>query len=161
MGNYVLAEDFKEIAQALKEKYPINLEEVDTERIVFLRELDSDKSKSYAFTKKIEPLYKVINSSYDYMIVFFDKLIVDFTPGQLHTLVLHELLHIGGVEIDAKGNEKVKLIDHDVKDFFSIVTAFGADWAVNPECKDPLMESIDIKDRINPQDGQPRFVDEE
>lgn len=161
MSDWVLAEDLKEIAIELKDKYPTTLENVEVDKIVFLRELSSDKSRAYAYTKRIEPIYKVINSAYDYLIVFFDKLIVDFTPAQLNVLVLHELMHIGGTEIDNKGNEKTKMIKHNVEDFFEIITAFGADWATNDSCRDPLAEIIEIKPAPKPTDGLPGFVDEE
>lgn len=149
--SYVQADDLKEIAVRWKNKFPINMENVDIDRIDFIRCIGSKQKKHYAITKKLDDLTKYLNGNFDYVIIFYDHLIEEMGPGNLSVLVGHELLHIGGFD----GN-KFSLIDHDVKDHRTILVTFGVDWAVDETLEDPT-----LKDDVTLAEPVTTFLEED
>jgi len=63
----------------------------------------------------------------DYLLEFSNDLWEKLKEETKEILVLHELKHIL-VTTDAKGETKFKIADHDVKDFYSIISKHGISW---------------------------------
>lgn len=133
---YVAAPEYERVARELKKHYPQHLDTINMDRIVFLKEINTSPKRMNALTKKVDPLYKVINSEYDYLIVVFEKTLEDYVPAQKNILIFHELMHC-----EEFGE---KLIDHDVKDFFTLVAGFGVNWRENHEVVDPLTTKVEL-----------------
>lgn len=67
-------------------------------------------------------------SDFDYIIEFSEDL-YDVLDERMKKLVLfHELLHICPVNNEKTGNYDFRLIDHDLKDFYQIVSKHGINW---------------------------------
>lgn len=138
MALYVQSDEIKTIARQLKAKYPHTLGDVNLDRIVFLKELESPSKTKLAVTKKVDNALKTVYHASDYIMIFFQKRLEDLLPAQIHVLVLHELMHC-----EADGD---KMRKHDVEEFYEIGAAYGIDWPYNPLCKDPLgEETIELK----------------
>ncbi len=69
---------------------------------------------------------------YQVIITFYEPNIDDFTPNQKAVLMWHELKHI---ELTQKG---IKIKNHDVRDFRSIIDRLGLDWSSEIEIEDIL-----------------------
>ena len=138
MPKYTPAPEIEKICQKLVRKFPNKLGNVFTDRIHFWWDESPREKKKYAYVRKIDPLSKHLDPDHDFHFVVSRVMIKDFTKAQLHVLCEHEALHIGPIEEDADGNDKVSLIDHDSKEFISIIAAYGYDWTMNKDCVDPL-----------------------
>ena len=141
----VPALEYKEIAMQLVDRYPQTLENVNTDRILFWSDVSPRKKKAYAYMKRVDDHDKMVNPNYDFHFVVNDVNVKEFTPAQVHVLVLHELMHVGPTKVDDAGNETIKSIDHDVKEFYAVIASFGIDWTHNEMCRDPLAETIQLK----------------
>lgn len=64
---------------------------------------------------------------FDYLLEFSDKLWQGLSKEVKKILILHELKHIL-VITDKSGNTKFKISNHDVQDFYSIISKFGINW---------------------------------
>jgi hypothetical protein len=145
----VPAPDVKDMVIALKEKYRYNLSDVNVDRVLFWRDLAKKKPpKKYpggaviAYVQKVNDMDRLVNPNHDFHFVvnasFFDKM----SPAQQHITALHESLHIGPIETDDTGIDKVSLNDHDVKEFYVIQATFGMNWKWDDVVRDPLEEEI-------------------
>lgn len=153
MATYVPSDDLRVIARNLQRKFKHNVGELNLDKIVFLKELDSPSKTKLAVTKKIDAATKVVYGQHDYIMIFFQKRWEQLTTAQKNILVLHELLHC------TWDGEKVR--HHDVEDFYEIAHAFGVDWAYNPEVRDPLAAGeIVLVSKPEPDDSEDENSDE-
>ena len=65
---------------------------------------------------------------FDFTITVFQPNVEGLDDGQVRTLLLHELMHLG-ISYGEDG-ESYSIVHHDVQDFRAIVEEFGFDWAV-------------------------------
>ncbi len=89
-------------------------------------ESDLDKRKGsgpvYAECHKVRPLYQAY-IPYDFLIVFYTPNSDLMTDEQRDILMYHELLHIG---MDSTGT--LRLVPHDIEDFWAIIDHHGMQW---------------------------------
>ena len=142
MARYTEAPDLKKLSKQIVEKYPSQYPYVATDRIIFVWDEKPKEQKKYAYVRKIDDLSKSRDPDHDFYLVVARYMVKDFSESQLKALLCHELNHIGERDLDKDGNEKVKLINHDFEEFYSIVGAFGQDWPYNPNCPDPLKTTV-------------------
>lgn len=118
-------DDYRDLLRAVKKKYPTTIGHVLTKRI-FLVGFQNKTSGHIAKIRTNKMPWALHMPEYDYALEFwstrFDGLEVEH---QWYT-VLHELIHIPQGGHDA-GNrfEYRKLVDHDVQDFRSLLSAYG------------------------------------
>lgn len=138
---YVEAPDWKLRCEKIKKAYPHNFESLNLDRIIFLKELETEPKK-FAVTKKIDPVYKVRHPEADYIMIFFESVITkaDFKEAHRNVLCMHELMHV-----DPEGE---KLIRHDVEEHFMLGITVGIDWDHNPNLEDPLVTKLEIKKSV-------------
>lgn len=85
-------------------------------------EAKKDNGKSvFADCRKVNKTYSAY-LPFDFVITFYDPNVSHMNNNQIKILMLHELKHIG---IGEKG---LKIEDHDVEDFISILTRYGIRW---------------------------------
>ena len=145
--NYEQAEDIKQIAEKLINKFPNNFSMFDADQILFL--LETTKSpKKYADVKKVTPPYTYI-TNVKFIITVYEKNILEFSDAQLHALILHELMHID--------ENFDKIVKHDLEDFRVIVDLFGSNWDTNPDIKDILEETEDVQ-TLDTQDDEIELI---
>jgi len=155
MPDFIPASDLKELAQKLVERYPLYLEDVDIEKIAFFRDITTTKGRKLAYVEKTRPLDKQLNPNFDFKLVVIDALTNYMNPAQFNILMLHELRHIGPTTFDNNGNEKTKLITHDVQEHSEIIEVFGLHWKTDETVRDPLeKEPVEIKKPITNQDDE-------
>jgi hypothetical protein len=65
---------------------------------------------------------------FDYLIKMSGELWDQLDEQRQYILMLHELKHVLVTQNDETGDWVYKLRDHDVKDFQSILSKYGADW---------------------------------
>ena len=65
---------------------------------------------------------------YDFAVCVFEPNVAHYGEAQLRTLLLHELMH-AGVEHTEDGEERYRIVPHDVEDFSAILDRFGRDWS--------------------------------
>ena len=90
--------------------------------VSFKKKTKGKTKKVLGECKKTQDLYRLF-CPYDFLIVIYDQNCVGLTDDQMHTLIWHELLHIG---IDEKGKPYVK--PHDVEEFDEIINECGLRW---------------------------------
>lgn len=71
---------------------------------------------------------------YDIIVTVYEPNACEFTENQMKVLLWHELKHI---EIGLKG---IKVKDHNVKDFRSIIDRLGLDWSQPGEEIEDILE---------------------
>lgn len=69
---------------------------------------------------------------FDFAITVFEPNVVGLTDGQIRTLLLHVLMHVG-VDQDKDGNEVYRVVPHDVEDFRAVLERFGIDWSARAQ----------------------------
>ena len=78
----------------------------------------------------------------DYLIEFSRNIWESIDDVTRKIVMYHELLHIL-IKTGAKGNTIFSILDHDVKDFRSILTHFGVDWFT--EVKDIVTSTNELE----------------
>lgn len=98
-------------------------------RIAYLSSDARKRSKGRAVLGQCEKIPEKYQWAlpYDFTITVFEPNVLLLDEGQLRTLLLHELLHVG-VEWDDDGGERYRIVGHDFEDFREVVGRFGADW---------------------------------
>jgi len=133
----VMATELRDKAEKLIDRYPENLGHLDSSRIGFFWDTDSDPKGTLAKCHKVSDLMKAtVSNAYDFIIIFYKKKFEDRTPAQLHICLFHELMHCG---------EDGNLVDHDVQDFVLVCATWGVLWASDDTVKDPLDMRIAIQ----------------
>ena len=115
------ADDLAELAAEIIAVRP-EVAHVDINEVLFLRELEGMPGHTLARTYRLSGHPIGFFTVAKYAIVFFEQQVDYMSRKQLAILMLHELMHI-----PALGD---KLVDHNVKDFRSIL-GIDLDWA-NP-----------------------------
>jgi predicted metallopeptidase len=150
MANKILipAPDVKDIVIALKERYPINLQYVNVEKIDFWRDMVPKKGKKrvFAYVRRCsdEEIVKdptklwimTVNATH------FDPLM----PAHQHAVVFHESQHIGPLKETEHVAEEPTTYDHDIKEFYVVLATLGLDYLHNDMCVDLLgPNSVELK----------------
>jgi hypothetical protein len=130
MATYVLSEDLKTIARNIQRKYTHNFGDLNLDKIVFLKELESASKTKVTVTKQIDAATKVVYGQHDYIIIVFQKRWTELVPAQKN---LHIMQALFKCKWDGDGLRKF-----DVNDFYELNHAFGADWEFNDQVRDPL-----------------------
>ena len=99
-------------------------------RIAFLESDAERKSRGRAVLGCCEKVPDKLKWAvpYDFTVTVYAPNAAGFTDGQLRTLVLHELMHVG-IGHDRDFNERYFVVPHDLEDFREIVGRSGIDWA--------------------------------
>ncbi|MGE4272074.1 MAG: putative metallopeptidase [Desulfitobacterium sp.] len=104
-------------------------------RIGYVRSYESKRDKgktTFADCRKITGTYTAY-LPFDFIITFYDPNISVFTDNQIKILMLHELNHIG------IGQRGLKIENHDIEDFSTILQKYGLDWSqMNQDVPDIL-----------------------
>lgn len=130
MATYVVSDDIRVMARNIQRRYTHNFGDLNLDKIVFLKEMESPSKTKVAITKQIEAATKVIYGQHDYIIIIFQKRWEELVPAQKHLYVMQQLLKC---KWDGDGLRK-----YDVEDFYELNAAFGADWQYNEQVRDPL-----------------------
>jgi len=147
MATYVPSDDLRVIATNLQRKFKHNIGELNLDKIVFLKELDSPSKNKLAITKQINAIFKVIYGQHDYVIIVFQQRWEQLTNAQKHILILQQLLHCSW--------DGETLRKFDVEDFFEIGSSFGISWQYDPEVRDPLASDAgEIILKSKPEDSE-------
>ena len=147
MATYVPSDDLRVIATNLQRKFKHNIGELNLDKIVFLKELDSPSKNKLAITKQINAIFKVIYGQHDYVIIVFQQRWEQLTNAQKHILILQQLLHCSW--------DGETLRKYDVEDFYEIGSSFGISWQYDPEVRDPLAsDSGEIILKSKPADDE-------
>jgi len=139
-----IADEYKDIAQRLINKYPQNFGNFDINKILFLKET-SKSPKKYAETRKVTPPYTFM-TSVKFIITVYEPCIVSMNDAQLHLLMLHELMHID--------EDFEKLVKHDLEDFKVIISKYGATWDIDPNLPDILEDEDNIQNSNTDDDDE-------
>ena len=142
-----LADEYKNIAQKLINKYPEYFENFEIDKILFLKET-SKSPKKYAEVKKVAAPYTFMTSM-KFIMTIYEPCIVSMTDAQIHLLIMHELMHID--------DDFVKLKKHDLEDFKILISKYGANWDIDPNLEDIL----DEEDEIQPSNSNDINEDDE
>lgn len=137
-----LANEYKDIAQRIINKYPENFGNFDINQILFLRETNKSPKK-YAEVRKVQPPYTFMTSM-KFIMTVYEPCVMQMTEAQIHLLILHELMHID--------EDFVKLRKHDLEDFKSIISIYGANWDIDNSLPDILEETDEIQSTNNTED---------
>lgn len=137
-----LANEYKDIAQRIINKYPENFGNFDINQILFLRET-SKAPKKYAEVRKVQPPYTFMTSM-KFIMTVYEPCVMSMSEAQLHLLILHELMHID--------DDFVKLRKHDLEDFKSIIAIYGPNWDIDNNLPDILDEEDEIHNNISDDD---------
>jgi len=130
MATYVLSDDLRVMARNIQRKFPHNFGELNLDKLVFLKELESASKTKVTTTKQIDAAWRVVYGQHDYLIIVFQKRWAELVPAQKH---LHLMQALFKCKWDGDGLRKF-----DVNDFYELAHAFGADWEFNDQVRDPL-----------------------
>jgi predicted metallopeptidase len=120
MPTWEKADDLKELAINVINARP-EVGHVDAERVLFLWEIQEIKGSALGRCYSLAGHPIKFYTNHAFAIVFYQAKTEALSPQQLALLMLHELLHI-----PALGD---KLVDHDMKDFYQVITAAGVDFS--------------------------------
>jgi hypothetical protein len=134
-----LADEYKDIAQRLIDKYPENFGNFDINQMLFLKE-NSKSPKKYAEIKKVTAPYTFM-TSIKFIITVYEPCVCAMNDAQIHLLIMHELMHI-----DEDFN---KLKKHDLEDFKVLIAKYGAAWDIDPNLEDILDEEDEIQNNTS------------
>jgi predicted metallopeptidase len=121
-----LANEYKDIAEKLVDKYPVNFCNINIDEILFIKETEKTPKK-YAETRIVKSPYTFI-TAYRFIITVYENVCLNLNDAQKAILMMHELMHIG----------EDGLIDHDSKDFKSIIATYGVNWDLDNSVTNPL-----------------------
>lgn len=82
---------------------------------------------------------------FDYLVEFSEDVWNGLTNELKEIVMYHELLHIH-ITINKKGEEIYKIIDHNVKDFSSIIKKYGIEWFDNLKTIACSVRDLDVGD---------------
>ena len=142
-----LADEYKNIAQKLINKYSEYFENFEIDKILFLKET-SKSPKKYAEVKKVAAPYTFMTSM-KFIMTVYEPCIVSMSDAQIHLLIMHELMHID--------DDFVKLKKHDLEDFKVLISKYGKNWDIDPSLEDIL----DEEDEIQPSNSNDINEDDE
>lgn len=128
--------EVEERAEMILKEYADDLEVVDNFDVTigYVKSLEP-KTKNgklvFADCRKVNEVFKAF-LPFDFIITLYERNIIMLDENQIDILIYHELKHIG---IGAKG---LKVVEHDIEDFDSIVSKFGLHWDDNDDTKKVL-----------------------
>ena len=128
--DYEISAELQELGEKVIAKMPelslINEYDIKV-GYVLSYEAKRDKGKSTnADCRKVTGPYKAF-LPFDFVITFYDPNISHMSDNQKKVLMLHELKHIG------IGDKGLRIENHDVEDFMSILETHGIKWNDNGE----------------------------
>lgn len=91
---------------------------------------------------------KLLND-YDYILEFSGDLWDRITEKSKELLMLHELKHVN-IDFDKEGNPRFRLIQHDVQDFYSILSKYGFDYIT--ELRDTIVDMNKVVPKFGKKD---------
>jgi predicted metallopeptidase len=134
-GKYKINEDYRPIAEALKEKFK-ELEYVPVKNILFVENTEDSRKKNnsivYAQISKMpgkfeDIIYQVTQKRFEYMLEIFKENTILMSREQIIALIYHELKHIQLVQ--SKDGPKIDIVRHEVEDWLNMVEKLGLNWA--------------------------------
>jgi hypothetical protein len=141
-GKFVINENYRPIAEALKNKFQ-ELEVVQVNSIIFIDNTETKKkinnSIVYAQVGKIPEKYKDIiyqftGKYFSFMIEVFKENTVEMSREQMIALIYHELRHIQLVR--KKNSAEITIVSHEVNDWLNMIEKLGVNWN-NPKSDIP------------------------
>ena len=130
MATYVLSDDLRVMSRNIQRKFTHNFGELNLDKIVFLKEMETASKSKVTVTKQIDAATKVIYGQHDYIIIIFEQRWIELTPAQKN---LHLMQALFKCKWDGDGLRKT-----DVNDFYELASTFGADWPYNEQVRDPM-----------------------
>ena len=126
-----IANDYKDIAMQLQDKYPVNFDYLDFDKILFLVKTDKAPKKKFAECRKVIAPYNFL-TEYKFIITFYEPNMIALTEAQKIMVVFHELFHI---DVDFE-----KIRKHNIEDFKEIIMKVGNNpfWSIDPNCPNLL-----------------------
>ncbi len=123
--DYEVAEDIKELGERIIKAMPeLNIIRDYEVKIGYVRSYEAKRDKG----KQINADCRKVNGTYtaylpfDFIVTFYEPNIYYMTENQKKILMLHELKHIG------IGDKGLKIEEHDIEDFKTIMERFGLEW---------------------------------
>ncbi len=133
-GKYKINEDYRPIAEALKEKFR-ELEYVPVKNILFLENTEDERKKNnsivYAQISKMpgkweDIIFQITKKHFEYMLEIFKENTILMSREQIVALIYHELKHIQLVQ--SKDGPKIDIVSHEVEDWINMVEKLGLNW---------------------------------
>lgn len=133
-GKFVINENYRPIAEALKDKYQ-ELEHVPIQSIIFIDNTETKKKVNnsivYAQVGKVPEKYKDIiyqftGKYFGFMIEVFKENTAEMSREQIIALIYHELRHIQLVI--KKNSSEITIVGHEVNDWLNMIEKLGLDW---------------------------------
>ena len=120
-----LTNEYKDIAEKLQQKYPVNFDYLDFDKILFLVETEKVPKGKYAECRKVMAPYNFL-TEYKFIITFYEGNMIGLTEAQKVMTVFHELLHID--------TDFEKIRKHDIEDFREVIMKAGSNpfWDIDP-----------------------------
>ncbi|KLU66740.1 hypothetical protein DEAC_c14080 [Desulfosporosinus acididurans] len=124
--DYEVADDLKTMGEKVINAMPeLSFIKEYGVRIGYVRSYEAKRDKG----RQVNANCRKVNGTYtaylpfDFIVTFFEPNIYYMSDNQKKILMLHELRHIG------IGERGLRLENHDVEDFKSILDRFGIDWS--------------------------------
>ena len=151
MATYAPAPELENIASTLIHKYSHCLPDLNIDKLGFLWELDAkakdESAVNMGATKKLDAATKVFYTDKDYVLILFRNRWDACSPAQQHNEIFSLLLKCNW---DGEKLNKPDVIEH-----YEVAAAVGIDWRYNPDCRDLLVDSVDvISNPNNKEDGE-------
>ena len=148
-----LTSEYKDIAEKLQQKYPVNFDYLDFDKILFLVETEKVPKSKYAECRKVMVPYNFL-TEYKFIITFYEGNMIGLTEAQKVMVVFHELFHID--------TDFEKIRKHDIEDFREVVMKAGNNpfWDIDPNLSNILDDDDNAQPSITPS-SQPSAIEEE
>lgn len=139
--------EMRPIVDELKKKAGDALKHIDPDKILFIRNFRTAKSKKHfvvAKTAKIPPkwvelIFQMTQKSYFYMIEIMTRSVVGFDTAQMHIMLYRELRRI-----DEYGNIR----NYNVQDWDEIIDNLGRRWFYPMSAPADILDDQDILQRL-------------
>jgi predicted metallopeptidase len=137
-----LTNEYKDIAEKLQQKFPVNFDYLDFDKILFLVETEKVPKGKYAECRKVMAPYNFL-TEYKFIITFYEGNMIGLTEAQKVMVVFHELFHID--------TDFEKIRKHDIEDFREVIMKAGNNpfWDIDPN----LGNILDDDDNTQPTPG--------
>ncbi len=131
MPNYTRSEKLKQIAVGLMHEFD-DIAHLDDEGLRIAYQYSDQEKKTrdmivYADTEVIKEKYREF-MPYEFLITFYEPNCEGLDDEHLKRLMYHELKHVG-----YEGDNKFRIIQHNLEDFRECIDKWGVDWIKGDE----------------------------
>jgi hypothetical protein len=150
MPKFIRDTKVEPMAKKLLGLYPEEFGFIDPEDVYVVRDIFAMRHKKIATIGLIDSKYEPFFPNKGLLIVIRDCNWRKYPKNTRKLILYHEFMHVE-METSEKRVEagyKYNIIDHDMKEFYALVSTYGAKWLLRDDLPDIFKKKVKIKGSV-------------